>query len=75
MAAQQRQYRWDKRKKRYVQDAGGGGGGGAAGLYSAAVTLKGLLRGRAALLLLDRTDIATAVEADGVVLSPAGAFS
>jgi hypothetical protein len=55
-----------------VLGVGSGGGGGAAALYEAAVALKALLRGRAALLLLDRTDIATAVEADGVVLSPAG---
>jgi len=51
----------------------GAGAAGAAGLYEAAVQLKALLRGRAALLLLDRTDIATAVEAEGVVLSAAGA--
>ncbi|KAI8475898.1 MAG: hypothetical protein J3K34DRAFT_517060 [Monoraphidium minutum] len=51
---------------------GGGGGGGAAALYEAAVQLKDLLRGRAALLLLDRTDIASAVDAEGVVLSAAG---
>jgi hypothetical protein len=51
----------------------GPGAGGAAALYEAAVALKALLRGRAALLLLDRTDIATAVDADGVVLSPSGA--
>lgn len=54
---------------------GASGGAGAASLYDAAVQLKELLRGRAALLLLDRTDIATAVEAEGVVLSPAGGAS
>ncbi|KIY96846.1 hypothetical protein MNEG_11118 [Monoraphidium neglectum] len=49
----------------------GSGDGGAAALYDAAVQLKELLRGRAALLLLDRTDIASAVDAEGVVLSAA----
>ncbi len=45
----------------------------AAALYEAAVKLKELLRDRAALLLVDRTDIATAVKAEGVLLSDAGA--
>lgn len=45
---------------------------GAAALYEAAVRLKELLRDRAALLLVDRTDIATAVSAEGVVLSESG---
>ena len=34
--------------------------------------LKETLRGRAALLLVDRTDIATAAEADGVLLTNQG---
>lgn len=41
-------------------------------LYEAAVKLKEVLRGRAALLLTDRADIATAVAAEGVVLSDQG---
>ncbi|KAF8065743.1 hypothetical protein HT031_002803 [Scenedesmus sp. PABB004] len=44
----------------------------ASALYDAAVKLKELLRERAPLLLLDRLDIASAVGAEGVVLSPAG---
>ena len=40
--------------------------------YEAACLLKETLRGRAALLLVDRTDIATAAEADGVLLSDQG---
>jgi hypothetical protein len=43
-------------------------------LYEAAVKVKELLRERAALLLLDRLDIAAAVGAEGVVLSPTGVF-
>lgn len=46
--------------------------GGAAALYEAALKLKSLLAGRAALLLVDRTDIASAVGAEGVVLTDAG---
>ena len=34
--------------------------------------LKETLRGRAALLLVDRTDVATAAEADGVLLTNQG---
>lgn len=45
---------------------------GAAELYEAAVQLKSLIRGRACLLITDRTDIANAAEADGVALSPKG---
>lgn len=41
-------------------------------LYEAAVKLKELLRGRAALLLVDRTDIVQAAEADGVLLTDNG---
>ncbi|WIA16861.1 hypothetical protein OEZ85_013792 [Tetradesmus obliquus] len=48
------------------------GSDSAAALYEAAVKLKELLRERAALLLLDRLDIAAAVGAEGVVLSPTG---
>lgn len=48
------------------------GGDNAAALYEAAVKLKELLRERAALLLLDRLDIAGAVGAEGVVLSSTG---
>lgn len=48
------------------------GSAGAAALYDAACKLKDLLRGRAALLLADRADIATAVAAEGVVLGEAG---
>lgn len=50
------------------------GSDSAAALYEAAVKLKELLRERAALLLLDRLDIAAAVGAEGVVLSPTGAL-
>lgn len=46
---------------------------GAGALYDAGLKLKAALRGRAALLLLDRLDVAAAVGADGVVLSPGGA--
>lgn len=45
---------------------------GAAQLYEAAVALKGVLRGRAALLVVDRTDVADAADADGAVLTPTG---
>ena len=51
-----------------------GGGGGGAQLYEAAIRLKEALRGRAALLLVDRTDIVDAAEADGVLLSAQGAY-
>lgn len=50
------------------------GSDNAAALYEAAVKVKELLRERAALLLLDRLDIAAAVGAEGVVLSPTGVF-
>jgi thiamine monophosphate synthase len=46
---------------------------GASVLYDAACALKEALRGRAALLLVDRTDIASAAEADGVLLTDQGA--
>ncbi len=46
--------------------------GSASTLYEAAVKLKELLRGRAALLLVDRTDIVQASDADGVLLSDKG---
>lgn len=45
---------------------------GAAVLYDAALRIQEVLRGRAALLLVDRTDIATAVAAEGVVLTDQG---
>ncbi len=48
------------------------GGAGAAQLYEASLRAQGALRGRAPLLLLDRTDIAAAVSADGVLLSETG---
>jgi thiamine monophosphate synthase len=48
------------------------GSDNAATLYDAAVKLKDVLRDRAALLLLDRLDIAAAVGAEGVVLSAKG---
>lgn len=47
---------------------------GGAELYEAALLLKEVLRGRAVLLIQDRTDIAGAAEADGVVLSSRGSF-
>jgi len=46
---------------------------GGAELYTAACQLREALRGRALLLVEDRTDIAEAAEADGVVLSQRGA--
>lgn len=45
---------------------------GGAELYEAAIKLKDLIRGRAVLLISDRTDIANAVEADGVSLTNKG---
>lgn len=45
---------------------------GGSALYDAACRLKELLRGRAALLVVDRTDIVDAAEADGVLLSSRG---
>ena len=50
-------------------DSGGSGGQ----LYEAACRVREALRGRAALLVVDRTDIVDAAEADGVLLSPKGA--
>ena len=41
-------------------------------LFNAALALKDALRGRAALLVADRTDIAASSEADGVVLNDEG---
>ena len=55
-----------------VSRTGGGGGGGATQLYEAACALREALRGRAALLLVDRTDVAMAAEADGVLLTDLG---
>lgn len=48
------------------------GGAGAAALYDAALKLKEVLRGRANLLLVDRTDIAIAAAAEGVLLTDQG---
>lgn len=48
------------------------GGAGAAALYDAALKLKEVLRGRANLLLVDRTDIAIAAGAEGVLLTDQG---
>ena len=45
---------------------------GGAALYEAAVGLKELIRGRAVLLVANRTDIVDAVEADGVALTSKG---
>ncbi len=47
-------------------------GAGGSALYDAACRLKELLRGRAMLLVVDRTDIVDAADADGVLLSPQG---
>ena len=47
-------------------------GSDGAALYEVAGKLKTQLRGRAVLLIADRTDIADAAEADGVVLSSKG---
>ncbi|KAJ9519855.1 hypothetical protein QJQ45_014579 [Haematococcus lacustris] len=44
----------------------------SSSLYEATVKLKELLRGRAALLLVDRMDITQAAEADGVLLTGRG---
>ena len=48
------------------------GAGGTAQLYEAALKVKAMLRGRAALLMDDRADIANVVGADGVVLAAQG---
>ena len=48
-------------------------GNDGAALYEAACKLKEQLRGRAVLLIADRTDIVDAAEADGVILSSKGA--
>jgi hypothetical protein len=49
-----------------------GAGGGSTTLYEAAVKLRAMLRSRAALLVMDRVDIAQAAEADGVLLTEQG---
>lgn len=49
-------------------------GNDGAALYEAACKLKEQLRGRAVLLIADRTDIVDAAEADGVILSSKGAI-
>lgn len=48
------------------------GGATTRDLFNAALALKDALRGRAALLIADRTDIAASAEADGVVLNDDG---
>lgn len=48
------------------------GSEGSGELYEAAVRLKAALRGRAALLVADRTDIVDVAGADGALLSPDG---
>lgn len=50
-------------------------GNDGAALYDAACKLKEQLRGRAVLLIADRTDIVDAAEADGVILSSKGALT
>ena len=45
---------------------------GGAALYEAGVKLKEVIRGRALLLILNRTDIVDAVGASGVALSSDG---
>ena len=47
-------------------------GSDGAALYEAACKVKEQLRARAVLLIADRTDIADAAEADGVILSSKG---
>lgn len=46
--------------------------GDAAKLYDAALALKEAVRGRVPLLVVDRTDVAAAAEANGVILSDKG---
>lgn len=48
------------------------GSSAGAKLYDAALQLKGLLRGRALLLVRDRADMASAAEADGLLISSGG---
>jgi len=45
---------------------------GGASLYEVGVRVKELIRGRAVLLVLNRTDIVDAIDAEGVVLAPKG---
>ena len=45
---------------------------GAGSLYEASIAVKEALRGRALLFIVDRTDIAVASEADGVLLTESG---
>ncbi len=44
----------------------------AAAMYDAALRVQEVLRGRAALVLVDRTDIALAINAQGVLLTDQG---
>ena len=55
-----------------LADASGSDG---AALYEAACKLKAQLRGRAVLLIADRSDIVDAAEADGVIMSSKGETS
>ena len=57
--------------REYGVDGTGGGNSGKK-LYEAATTLKTLVRGRACVLIVDRTDIAASAELDGVVLTDDG---
>ena len=50
----------------------GSSSGNTSALYEAAMMLKEALRGRAMLLIEDRTDVADAVGADGTILSTSG---
>jgi hypothetical protein len=45
---------------------------GGADLFNAAAHVKEIVRGRAVVLIEDRTDIATACKLDGVMLTPRG---
>lgn len=45
---------------------------GAGDLYDAALRLQDVIRGRASLIIEDRTDIANAVDADGILLTSRG---
>lgn len=55
-----------------VLSEGMGAPSSAGDLYDAALKLQELLRERAALIIQDRTDIASAANADGVLLTPKG---
>ncbi|DBB09704.1 TPA: hypothetical protein ACH3X3_001344 [Trebouxia sp. C0006] len=61
----------DSKRVSSGQKADASGSDGAA-LYEAACKLKAQLRGRAVLLIADRSDIVDAAEADGVIMSSKG---